>query len=159
MMRNRWIQRPSLLGLGLTAALCAGVSGCGGSPEVGDAVVVTPPGTTPAPAAAPAANTAAAPAPAATPSTAAPAAASPVKAEGWGTLKGKVVLSGDPPAPKPLVEQGKAVILISSEMTELMGLSDRVLVFAEGRVTGALDRSEFSQGRILELASRFGDQP
>lgn len=56
-----------------------------------------------------------------------------------------------------LVGQGKAVILISSEMTELMGLSDRILVFAEGRVTGTLQRSEFSQERVLELASRFGD--
>lgn len=107
MMRNRWTRRPSLLGLGLAAALCAGVAGCGGSTEVGDAVVVTPPGTTPTPA--PAANSAAAPAP--TPAAGEPAAATaaaPVKAEGWGTLKGQVVLSGDPPAPKPLVEQGKA---------------------------------------------------
>ncbi len=108
-MRNRWIQGPSLLGLGLAAALCAGVSGCGGSTEVGDAVVVTPPGATPAPApaAAPAAPAAAAAADA--PAAAAPAAAAaPVKAEGWGTLKGQIVLSGDAPAQKPLVEQGKA---------------------------------------------------
>lgn len=55
-----------------------------------------------------------------------------------------------------LVEAGRSVILISSEMAELMGLSDRILVIAEGRLTGTLDRSEFSQERILELASRFG---
>ncbi|WP_198410821.1 sugar ABC transporter ATP-binding protein [Microbacterium halophytorum] len=55
-----------------------------------------------------------------------------------------------------LVETGRSVILISSEMSELMGMSDRIHVMAEGRVTGTLERSEFSQERILELASRFG---
>jgi ABC-type sugar transport system ATPase subunit len=59
------------------------------------------------------------------------------------------VLIGD------LVEAGKSVIVISSEMSELMGLSDRILVFAEGRVTGTLSRDEFSQERILTLASNF----
>ncbi|SHI29958.1 ribose transport system ATP-binding protein/inositol transport system ATP-binding protein [Actinomyces denticolens] len=54
-----------------------------------------------------------------------------------------------------LVEQGKAVILISSEMGELLGLSDRVIVLAEGRMTGALDSSQFSQEAVMELASRF----
>ncbi|MDU0349806.1 sugar ABC transporter ATP-binding protein [Actinomyces sp. MRS3W] len=54
-----------------------------------------------------------------------------------------------------LVEQGKAVILISSEMGELIGLSDRILVLAEGRCTGTLQRSEFSQEAVMELASRF----
>ncbi|PHP51971.1 sugar ABC transporter ATP-binding protein [Actinomyces ruminis] len=54
-----------------------------------------------------------------------------------------------------LVEQGKAVILISSEMGELIGLSDRIMVLAEGSCTGTLERSEFSQEAIMELASRF----
>jgi ABC-type sugar transport system ATPase subunit len=57
-----------------------------------------------------------------------------------------------------LVENGRSVILISSEMNELMGMSDRIHVFAEGRITGTLERPEFSQERILELASRFGDR-
>lgn len=56
-----------------------------------------------------------------------------------------------------LVEQGRSVILISSEMNELMGLSDRIHVMAEGRITGTLERTDFSQERILELASRFGE--
>ncbi|MDO4901629.1 sugar ABC transporter ATP-binding protein [Actinomyces sp.] len=54
-----------------------------------------------------------------------------------------------------LVEQGKAVILISSEMGELIGLSDRIMVLAEGRCTGTLERSEFSQEAVMALASRF----
>jgi ABC-type sugar transport system ATPase subunit len=56
-----------------------------------------------------------------------------------------------------LVAAGRSVILISSEMGELMGLSDRIHVFAEGRLAGTLDRPEFSQERILELASQFGE--
>jgi ribose transport system ATP-binding protein len=51
------------------------------------------------------------------------------------------------------VEEGRAVILISSEMEELIGLSDRILVMSEGRQAGILDRSEFSQERVMELAS------
>ncbi|MDR1040299.1 MAG: sugar ABC transporter ATP-binding protein [Deltaproteobacteria bacterium] len=51
------------------------------------------------------------------------------------------------------VDEGRAVILISSEMEELIGLSDRILVMSEGRQTGILERSEFSQERVMELAS------
>ncbi len=52
-----------------------------------------------------------------------------------------------------LAEQGVAIIMISSEMPELIGMTDRILVMSEGRQTGILERSEFSQERILELAS------
>ncbi|MHA6512829.1 sugar ABC transporter ATP-binding protein [Tessaracoccus sp. Z1128] len=54
-----------------------------------------------------------------------------------------------------LVSQGKAVILISSEMPEVMGLADRIVVMAQGRVTGELHRSEFSQEQIMHLAATF----
>jgi ribose transport system ATP-binding protein len=53
-----------------------------------------------------------------------------------------------------LVEEGKAVMLISSEMEEVMGLSDRILVLREGRVSGALEKREFTQEAIMALASR-----
>jgi ribose transport system ATP-binding protein len=52
-----------------------------------------------------------------------------------------------------LVEIGKTVLLISSEMEELMGMSDRIIVFAEGRITGELKKSEFDQNLILKMAS------
>ena len=52
-----------------------------------------------------------------------------------------------------LVERGKSVILISSEMPELMGMSDRIIVMRNGRVAGELKRDEFSQQLILEVAS------
>jgi ribose transport system ATP-binding protein len=52
-----------------------------------------------------------------------------------------------------LVEKGKTVILISSEMEELIGMSDRIIVFAEGVITGELQKEEFSQNAIMALAS------
>lgn len=52
-----------------------------------------------------------------------------------------------------LVKAGKAVIMISSEMPEVMGMSDRIIVLHEGDLTGELKRDEFSQERILELAA------
>jgi inositol transport system ATP-binding protein len=53
-----------------------------------------------------------------------------------------------------LAKAGAAVILISSEMPEVLGMSDRVMVMHEGKVTGFLDRKEASQVKIMELASR-----
>jgi ribose transport system ATP-binding protein/inositol transport system ATP-binding protein len=52
-----------------------------------------------------------------------------------------------------LAGQGVAVIMISSEMPEVLGMSDRIMVVHEGRVTGFLDRSEATQVKIMELAS------
>ena len=51
-----------------------------------------------------------------------------------------------------LVERGVAVVLISSEMPELLGLADRVAVMHEGTMQGVLNRTEASQERIMELA-------
>ena len=54
------------------------------------------------------------------------------------------------------VKQGKAVVVISSEIPEVMGISDRIIVMAEGRLRGELKRDEFSQESILEYATQFG---
>lgn len=51
-----------------------------------------------------------------------------------------------------LVLDGKTVILISSDMMELMGISDRIAVMSNGSLTGILDRKDFTQERIMELA-------
>ena len=51
-----------------------------------------------------------------------------------------------------LAEQGMAVLMISSEMPEILGMSDRIYVMCDGRVTGELDIGEATQERILELA-------
>ena len=53
-----------------------------------------------------------------------------------------------------LVAEGKTIILISSEMEELIGMSDRIMVLAEGEITGMLEKEEFSQERILDYASK-----
>ncbi|MGI6777799.1 MAG: sugar ABC transporter ATP-binding protein [Acetivibrionales bacterium] len=55
------------------------------------------------------------------------------------------------------VKQGKAVIIISSEIPEVMGLSDRIIVMAEGRITGELKREEFTQENIMTYATQFGE--
>ena len=52
-----------------------------------------------------------------------------------------------------LAGQGVAVIMISSEMPEVLGMSDRIMVLHEGKVTGFLDRAEADQVKIMELAS------
>lgn len=52
-----------------------------------------------------------------------------------------------------LSEQGKSIIMISSEMPELIGMCDRIIVMQNGGITGELDKDEFSQERILELAA------
>jgi ribose transport system ATP-binding protein len=52
-----------------------------------------------------------------------------------------------------LTANGKSIIMISSEMPELIGMSDRILVMHEGKVTGKLSKNEFNQQKILELAS------
>ena len=54
-----------------------------------------------------------------------------------------------------LAKAGKAIILISSEIPEIMGLSDRVIVMAEGRITGEIPREELSQELIMTYASQF----
>lgn len=52
-----------------------------------------------------------------------------------------------------LAGQGRAIIMISSELPEVLGMSDRVVVMHEGKITGILNRDEASQERILSLAS------
>ncbi|SEP73656.1 monosaccharide ABC transporter ATP-binding protein, CUT2 family [Devosia sp. YR412] len=53
-----------------------------------------------------------------------------------------------------LVRQGVAVIMISSELPEVLGMSDRIMVMHHGRATGFLDRSEADQVKIMELAAQ-----
>ena len=52
-----------------------------------------------------------------------------------------------------LCEDGKCVVMITSDMEELLGMSDRIVVFGERCLAGELTREEFSQERILDLAS------
>ena len=54
-----------------------------------------------------------------------------------------------------LARQGKSIIMISSEMGELIGMSDRIMVMCDGRMTGMLDGAEATQEKIMELATQF----
>ena len=54
-----------------------------------------------------------------------------------------------------LAKQGKSIIMISSEMSELIGMSDRVMVMCDGRVTGFIDGAEANQENIMALATQI----
>ncbi|MDU0328972.1 sugar ABC transporter ATP-binding protein [Paenibacillus sp. 3LSP] len=53
-----------------------------------------------------------------------------------------------------LAQQGKSIIMISSEMPELLGMSDRVMVMSEGRLTGILDGEKATEEEIMRLAAQ-----
>jgi ribose transport system ATP-binding protein len=54
-----------------------------------------------------------------------------------------------------LKQQGIGVLFVSSEMPEIMGVSDRIIVMCDGRITGELSREEATQEKILTLETRF----
>ncbi len=51
-----------------------------------------------------------------------------------------------------LAAEGKVIIVVSSEMEEIIGISDRILVMHEGNITGELKKEDFSQSKITEYA-------
>jgi inositol transport system ATP-binding protein len=55
-----------------------------------------------------------------------------------------------------LVQEGKAIIMISSELPEILGMSDRILVMHEGRVGGIFERKEATQESIMQAATGHG---
>ncbi|MBR5931319.1 MAG: sugar ABC transporter ATP-binding protein [Lachnospiraceae bacterium] len=57
-----------------------------------------------------------------------------------------------------MAEEGKCVIMVTSDMEELLGMSDRIVVFGERCLAGELTKEEFSQERILDMASTGGAQ-
>jgi methyl-galactoside transport system ATP-binding protein len=55
-----------------------------------------------------------------------------------------------------LASQGKAIIMISSEMPELLGMSDRICVMCNGKLTGELEKPEdMTQAKVMALATQF----
>jgi ABC-type sugar transport system ATPase subunit len=53
-----------------------------------------------------------------------------------------------------LALEGSAILFISSEMEELIGVCDRIMVMCGGKITGELERGDFSQEKLLTLAIR-----
>ena len=54
-----------------------------------------------------------------------------------------------------LAARGKAVIMISSEMPELLGITDRILVIARGAMAGIVETAQTSQEEILQLSAKY----
>jgi inositol transport system ATP-binding protein len=54
-----------------------------------------------------------------------------------------------------LAKQGKAIIMVSSEMPEILGMSDRIVVMCDGSLVGEISRADATQEKIMELATRF----
>ena len=57
-----------------------------------------------------------------------------------------------------LVEEGRSVLMISSEMEELMGMSDRIIVLSEHKMTGELEKEYFNADKIMSYASSIVDE-
>ena len=54
-----------------------------------------------------------------------------------------------------LVKQGMGILMISSEMPEIIGMSDRVIVMCQGRITGEFERGKLDQEEIMTRATQF----
>ena len=54
-----------------------------------------------------------------------------------------------------LAKQGKSILMITSEMGELLGMSDRIMVMCDGRCSGFLEGSQATQQNVMELATKF----
>ncbi len=54
-----------------------------------------------------------------------------------------------------LARQGKSIVMISSEMPELLGMSDRIMVMCEGRLTGIIDRENATEEEIMRHATLY----
>jgi methyl-galactoside transport system ATP-binding protein len=56
-----------------------------------------------------------------------------------------------------LARQGKSIVMISSEMPELLGMSDRIMVMCEGRLTGIVNGSDTNEEEIMRLAAQHAE--
>ena len=54
-----------------------------------------------------------------------------------------------------LAKKGKTIIVVSSEMPELIGICDRIMVMCEGRITGIVEGEDMNQEKIMELSTKF----
>jgi ribose transport system ATP-binding protein/inositol transport system ATP-binding protein len=58
-----------------------------------------------------------------------------------------------------LASQGIAIIMISSELPEILGMSDRILIYHEGKTNGIIERADILSGKITQqdiIAKEFG---
>ena len=57
-----------------------------------------------------------------------------------------------------LARRGVAIIMVSSELPEVLGMSDRVIVMSNGQITGELSRSEATQEQVMKFATMKGEK-
>ena len=59
---------------------------------------------------------------------------------------------------RKLSQEGKTIIMISSEMPELIGMSDRIAVMCEGHLSGIIDGQSATEEKIMLLASKYDEK-
>ncbi len=59
---------------------------------------------------------------------------------------------------RDLVKRGKAIIMVSSEMPELLGMSDKIMIMCEGKLSGILDKTEADQVEVMKYATMFSNK-
>lgn len=59
---------------------------------------------------------------------------------------------------RDLARQGKGIIMVSSEMPELLGMSDKIMIMCEGKLSGILDRAEADQVEVMKYATMFSNK-
>ncbi len=59
---------------------------------------------------------------------------------------------------RDLVREGKAIIMVSSEMPELLGMSDKIMIMCEGKLSGILDKKEADQVEVMKYATMFSNK-
>lgn len=59
---------------------------------------------------------------------------------------------------RDLAKEGKSIIMVSSEMPELLGMSDRIMIMCEGKVSGFLDHDEATQVSVMKFATKFSNK-
>lgn len=59
---------------------------------------------------------------------------------------------------RDLVKNGKAIIMVSSEMPELLGMSDKIMIMCEGKLSGILNQKEATQVEVMKYATQFSNK-
>lgn len=59
---------------------------------------------------------------------------------------------------RDLVKKGKAIIMVSSEMPELLGMSDNIMIMCEGKLSGILRQNEATQVEVMKYATKFSNK-
>ena len=73
----------------------------------------------------------------------------------WGVLIGGIIVAVTAIVSSKKLSKGKTVLMVSSEMPELLGVCDRILVMSGGRLSGEVDAKTATQEEIMALAAKY----